>query len=124
MSPTSFGRRVHAKPAPAPLPVMTKFSRAGNMPVRAEPAPDAVEDELKAWKKARGPSLHLKPLALTASLCFGIASFALPATVNDWVQYPLYALSAASLYAGFRRRRVKTDKAGQPPRSFAAAPDT
>jgi hypothetical protein len=124
MSPTRFGRRVSVRPAavPSPLPAMTKFSRAGNSPVLPEPVPDAVEDEIKAWKKARGPSLHLKPLALTASLCFGIASFALPATVNDWVQYPLYALSAASLYVGFRRRRVKRDRAIEPSGTLAAAP--
>jgi hypothetical protein len=32
----------------------------------------------------------------------------LPAQINDWAQYPLYALSAASLYAGFARRKPKT----------------
>jgi hypothetical protein len=86
---------------------MTKFSRPGAALARVEAAPmDSVADELKTWKKSRGPSPYLKPLALTASLCFGIASLALPAAVNDWVQYPLYALSAASLYAGFRRRRM------------------
>ncbi len=109
MSSNSFGRRSTAKPAPAPLPLMTKFARpATTVPPRGETArPTAVEDELKAWKKSRGPSPYLKPLALTASLCFGVASLALPSAVNDWVQYPLYALSAASLYAGFRRRRIK-----------------
>ena len=61
---------------------------------------------LKAWKKSRGPSPYLKPLALMASLSFGVASVALPAVINHWVQYPLYALSAASLYAGFRRKHM------------------
>jgi hypothetical protein len=41
---------------------------------------------------------------LTASLCFGIASLVLPDTVNDAVNWLLYALTAASLYAGLRRR--------------------
>ena len=109
MSAANFGRRAAAKPAP--LPAMTKFSRPGAAPVRAQKPPsDPVADELKAWKKSRGPSPYLKPLALAASLCFGVASLALPATVNDWVEYPLYALSAASLYAGFRRKRIAATK--------------
>lgn len=74
-------------------------------PARAIPK-DVVADELKAWKKSRGPSPYLKPLALMASLSFGVASVVLPAAINDWVQYPLYALSAASLYAGFRRKSM------------------
>jgi hypothetical protein len=41
-----------------------------------------------------------------ASSCFGIAYFALPDTVNDAVQWLLFALMAASLYAGFSRRRT------------------
>ena len=98
MSATNFGRRTAAKPAPAPLPAMTKFSRPAAVSARGAPS-DPVADELRAWKKSRGPSPYLKPLALAASLCFGVASLALPAAVNDWVQYPLYALSAASLYA-------------------------
>ena len=111
MTQPSFGRRTTVAP-PAPLPVMTKFSRSGTGQARAERAPgDPVADELKAWKKSRGPSPYLKPLALAASLSFGVASLALPASVNDWVQYPLYALSAASLYAGFRRKRAAAGKA-------------
>jgi hypothetical protein len=39
-----------------------------------------------------------------ASLCFGIASFVLPDTVNDGVQWLLYALAAASLYGGVAKR--------------------
>ncbi len=82
-------------------PVMRKFSR----PAPAAIAPVlAVDDELQEWKKARGSRFPIKLLALTASLCFGIASFVLPADINDWVQYPLYALSGLSLYAGFRRK--------------------
>ena len=88
---------------------MTKFSRPAAVSARGAPS-DPVADELRAWKKSRGPSPYLKPLALAASLCFGVASLALPAAVNDWVQYPLYALSAASLYAGFRRKRIAATK--------------
>ena len=110
MTQQSFGRRSGGAPPPA----MRKFSRPtlGAAPLvgRAQDAPariDSVDEELKAWKKSRGPSRHVKLLALAASLSFGIASFALPETVNDWLQYPLYALSAASLYVGFRHKRQR-----------------
>ena len=43
-----------------------------------------------------------------AGLCFGIASFVLPATVNETLQWPLYALTAISLYAGLHKRKTKT----------------
>jgi len=99
MSEPSFGRRTQA----APLPLMRKTIRPA--PIPATPAaPPSVDDEIRQWKKSRGLSRHLRPVALTASLCFGIASFVLPKAVNDEVQYPLYALSAASLYAGLRRK--------------------
>ena len=96
-----FGRR---KPG-APLPVMKKISRPA-APAAALPAASlSVDDEIRRWKKARRYSLPWKPLALMGSLCFGVASFVLPNSINDQLQYPLYALSAASLYAGFRRKR-------------------
>ena len=110
MTGRNFGRRTNSASAPVPMPVPAKFFRAGSSQSRAAPAV-SVEDELKAWKRARGFSLALKPVALMASLCFGVASFALPAWLNEWLQYPLYALSAASLYMGFRRKRAKTASA-------------
>jgi hypothetical protein len=102
MRESQFGRR----PQSSPLPAMRKTIRPApaSMPVEAAAAQPSVEDELRQWKKSR-PSRYLRPIALTASLCFGIASFALPKDVNDELQYPLYALSAASLYAGLRRKR-------------------
>jgi hypothetical protein len=42
-----------------------------------------------------------------ASLCFGIASLALPASVNGTINWILYVLMAASLIAGIRMRRAK-----------------
>jgi hypothetical protein len=45
-----------------------------------------------------------RPLSLLATVFFGVASFALLDSVNDIFQWPLYALGAASLYVGFRRR--------------------
>jgi hypothetical protein len=110
----TFGRRTQTSAPKAHPPVPVKFSRPGAPAVKAELAVPPVEsalaapsvdDELLQWKKSRGRNFPIKPLALMASLCFGIASFALPKDINDEVQYPLYALSAASLYIGFRRKR-------------------
>jgi hypothetical protein len=42
-----------------------------------------------------------------ASLCFGIASFVLPASVNENVDWLLWALAAASAYIWFSKRRKK-----------------
>jgi hypothetical protein len=102
-----FGRRAgHAK-APAP-PAMMKFARAPHAPTPAPPqaAPiDSVDAEIREWKKARGSHFPIKLLALVASASFGVASIALPARINAWAEWPLLALTAASLYAGFRRRK-------------------
>jgi hypothetical protein len=67
----------------------------------------SLDDELRQWKLARRRNFEIpwRPLSLMATLCFGIASFVLPDSVNDNVQWLLYALAAASLYAGFRKRR-------------------
>ncbi len=67
----------------------------------------SLEDELREWKLARKRNFEIpwRPLSLMATLCFGIASLVLPDSVNDTVQWLLYALAAASLYAGFRKRR-------------------
>jgi hypothetical protein len=40
-----------------------------------------------------------------ASLCFGVATFVLPDSVNSAVDYLLYGLMAASFAAGVVRRR-------------------
>ena len=67
----------------------------------------SLDDELRQWKLARKRNFEIpwRPLSLMATLCFGIGSLALPDSVNDNVQWLLYALAAASLYAGFRKRR-------------------
>jgi hypothetical protein len=74
----------------------------------SEPSP--LDDELREWKLARKRNFRIpwRQLSLMATLCFGIASFVLPDSVNDNVQWLLYALTAASLYAGFRKRRQHT----------------
>jgi hypothetical protein len=58
------------------------------------------------WKtREQGFRIPWRPVLLMASLSFGIASFVLPDTVNDAVQWLLYALMAAGIYATFRRGR-------------------
>jgi hypothetical protein len=82
-------------------------------PILSSLSPDAtlasVDDEIEAWKAARGPVIPFpwRQLSLMAGLCFGIASFVLPDTVNDVVQWPLYALTAISLYGGLHKRKAK-----------------
>jgi hypothetical protein len=108
----TFGRRAVPQP-----PVPCAVTQAPDHP--AQPrlsflSPDAtlasVDDEIAAWKAARGPVIPFpwRQLSLMAGLCFGIASFVLPSTVNDAVQWPLYALTAVSLYVGLRKRKNKS----------------
>lgn len=79
---------------------------ARSFPLPEQSALPSLDDELRQWKRARRQNFEIpwRPLSLMASLSFGIAAFVLPESVNDAVQWPLYALSAASLYAWFRRR--------------------
>jgi len=69
-----------------------------------------LDDDLREWKRARKANFEIpwRPLSLMATLCFGIASFVLPDSVNDTVQWFLYALMAASFYVGIRRRRQQS----------------
>jgi hypothetical protein len=90
----------------------TSFPSVGpsiERPVRLSEKSDfsSIDDELREWKLARKRNFEIpwRPLSLMATMCFGIASFVLPDSVNDNVQWLLYALAAASLYAGFRKRR-------------------
>jgi hypothetical protein len=84
----------HYVKQPAVLSQSTKFPR--------------VDDDLREWKRARKPNFRKtlwRPLLLTASLCFGIASLVLPDSVNDAVNWLLYAMTGASLYSWIRSRR-------------------
>jgi hypothetical protein len=69
-----------------------------------------LDDDLRDWKRARKKNFEIpwRPLSLMATLCFGIASFVLPDSVNDTVQWFLYALMAASFFVGIRRRRQQS----------------
>jgi hypothetical protein len=72
-----------------------------------QPEFSSLDDDLRAWKRARKKNFEIpwRPLSLMASLFFCIASFALPDSLNDALQWPLYGLAAASFCAGFRRRQ-------------------
>jgi hypothetical protein len=75
------------------------------MPVAASPpAADApalsVDEELRQWKAQRGYKVPWRQLSFMASLCFGIASFELPDSVNDEVNWLLYGLMAISFCVG------------------------
>jgi hypothetical protein len=119
MNSKPFGRRGEAlrplSPAMAPLGAAAQGARAqaldGSLPqsgsLSKELGFSALDDDLKEWKRARKQNFEIpwRPLSLLASVFFGIASFALPDSVNDVVQWPLYGLAAASFWVGFRRRR-------------------
>ena len=119
----SFGRRVTVQSQsrtgraevesvrPAEKALWGEAVLESRTPVPANPNLPSVEQELREWRRTRqGLGIPWRPLSLMASLCFGIASFVLPDSVNDNVQWLLYALMAASLYAGFSKRRRQADR--------------
>ena len=111
-----FGRRVTPQPQPA-APVRTEPAALHLVaPVVVEPAPPPIEEpapsvdqDVQAWKQARGSKFKFpwRQIYLMASLCFGIASFVLPDSVNDNVDYLLWGLCAMSAYVWFTGRKKK-----------------
>src|ERR1700744_4473642 len=89
----AFGRRIAPQPAPAPAAKAAEPVAA--LPVTPPPEPVnisadvSVDLELQAWKETRGSQFKIpwRQIYLMASLCFGIASFVLPDSVNDNVDY-------------------------------------
>ena len=67
----------------------------------------SVDDELLEWTRARKKAFKLpwRQLSVIAGLCFAVASFVLPDSVSDALQWLLYALAAVSFYVGLRRRK-------------------
>jgi hypothetical protein len=119
----AFGRRVAPQmPPAAPVRTVPVVEVATLQPV-PPPVPDAepltVEQELQAWKEARGSQFRMpwSQLSLMASLCFGIASFVLPDSVNDSVQWLLWGLSAmaAIVWWSNRTKRKVAVKASSVP---------
>ena len=118
-NPRSFGRkgqlRGQSRPQRPMRPVPATAPRA-DFPAQIEPepvsassrlAPSVADEELEAWKQTRKRQIPWGPLSLMASLCFGIASFELPDSVNGMANLLLYALSAISLWVWFSNRREK-----------------
>jgi hypothetical protein len=121
MNHRSFGRRggpqhapVHAIGAPETSTQngrVDSTERSFERPVLMSDKTDfpSLDGELRQWKQARKQYLvHWRSLWLVATLSFGIASFVLPDSVNDNVSWLLYALAAASLYVGVRKRHQQT----------------
>lgn len=112
-TPRSFGRRPGQQSSTSARPAIAKRADAvSQSPTIAEPLPapavayiDPADQDLEDWKQSRRFQIPWRPLSWMASLSFGIASFVLPASVNDNVQWLLYALAAASFCAGFAKRR-------------------
>ncbi len=120
----SFGRRGNPQPplvrsmqanetvaqATGVEPPGPSLERPVRLPENKEFA--SLDDDLRQWKLARKQNFQIpwRSLSLMATLCFGVASFVLPDSVNDDLRWLLYALMAASLYVGFfrHRRRAKS----------------
>jgi hypothetical protein len=117
----AFGRRIDPRGGNAPT--QTAAQRAAGPPITAPvepaaPTSDAVQDaslnaELQAWKQARGSGFKIpwSQLSLMASLCFGIASFVLPDSVNSSVDWLLWGLAIMSFYVWFRGKTKLKDPA-------------
>jgi hypothetical protein len=60
----------------------------------------------RSWEESNKWQIKVpwRQLALMASLCFGVAAFVLPDSVNEKLHWILYGLVAMSLYAGLSRR--------------------
>jgi hypothetical protein len=121
----AFGRRITpqaqqaapARPVRAVEPVAAESVSPVLEPAIApeRPSVDSVDQDVLAWKEARGSQFKIpwRQIYLMASLCFGIASFVLPDSVNDNVDYLLWGLCAMSAYAWFagRKKKAVTDSA-------------
>jgi hypothetical protein len=100
----AFGRRPAPRAAvPAPL-AARGIPESGTSVVTVQPEPDA---ELESWKRGRRWQPPWRQIALMASLCFGIGSLVLPDSVSEVLHWLLYALTGASLYAGWRGPRLR-----------------
>ncbi len=66
-----------------------------------------MDEELLAWKRQRTFTIPWKQICLIATLCFGLASFVLPAGINSAVNWVLYALTAISFYVWYTQRRAR-----------------
>jgi len=132
MTAKTFGKRAPAAPvrrmpvaapeiARPPVPaarVVEAAPVAAERPVGAAAAPPSselpVDEELRRWKAERSQTLFYrlpwKQFSLFASISFGVASFVLPDSVNDAVNYLLWGLSLigfAIWIGGFFRKKAQ-----------------
>ena len=98
----AFGRRAVPRVAAQAAPTARVVPEPGTPVVTVQPEPDA---ELESWKRGRRWQPPWRQIALMASLCFGIGSLVLPDSVSEVLHWLLYALTGASLYAGWRKPR-------------------
>lgn len=117
----TFGRRVAVLRQPPPAGVQSARAAQSASPAHDDidserPPPliqpsdsPSIDEELREWKRGRkrGIAIPWRPLSFMATICFGVASFVLPDLINDFVQWPLYGLMAASFYVGVIARREK-----------------
>ena len=112
----AFGRRINPEAqqvvAPRPGASVTQPTSVA-VPTAVPSHPDeenlSVEEEVAAWKATRKGTFNIpwRQIYLMATLCFGIASFVLPDSVNDSVDWLLWGLAAMSGYAWYTTRRKK-----------------
>jgi hypothetical protein len=110
----AFGRRASPQACPAPPRQVPVHSVPTPRPVAvaSTDAPDdepSLDAELSAWKQERGSKFKMpwSQLSLMASLCFGIASFVLPDSVNSNVDWLLWGLTIMSAWVWYSNRRKK-----------------
>ena len=115
---TTFGRRTTASRPIARAMEASEPARSAGNHARSEQAAEQssallmhtasppIDDEFREWKKARKwhSGLPWRQLSLMASVSFGIASLVLPDSVSDTLDWVLYALMAATAYAGLQQR--------------------
>lgn len=117
----AFGRRAVAQPPsrnmrlPAALVVQVSSMTTAEAQAEWIATPSITDlsthdQELEDWRRNRKFQIPWRQLSFMASLCFGIASFVLPGSVNSKVDWLLYALMAVSFAVGIsRRRKAKTE---------------
>jgi hypothetical protein len=116
-----FGRRSNPQPQPSrvrqkldlPAPdtnsIATHVSADQSVLLHKETIFPHLDNEPREWEQPKTSRYKLpwRQLALIASLCFGVASFVLPDSVNDELDWLLYGFMAVSLYVGLSRRFLK-----------------
>ena len=99
--------RTEGAPNSSANPEIDEIGPVGAALTPFPPDGPSIDDELRDWKQKRKKHFAIpwRQFSIIAGLSFGIASFALPDSVNDGFTWLLYALAAASFYAGLRKRK-------------------